>query len=779
MVILIGIGMFCSADMIHAQEAPFSEAGDQYERIYPAPGIDVVTSAVIPNGSGHVMLCLEILQDTTEERLIITFLDFKGTISNSIEITYDSTDVEILEAGDIMRLSDDTFVFSAILDKDSLNKAVTRIDALGNVAWTHLVGQETDTRDLRRSNSVLVEIPGEKIWHAHIIDGLGSTTELQITEFEFDGTINFVRTLNLTSDNNIVLDEDLFEMAVGIDSTIMLLGSSDDPGSPFFLSNLDTTATVNWTRGYNGNFGRDLDTDGYDIIQLMDTTWVVTGSVLGSGVQRNQGFMMRVSNEGERLQTMTFSQNSTQFQIFPNGVVELMDSTITLSMTREDMVDGSLNPLIVNFDLVDSSFNYQTVLDTVSFVEPRFSELVTTDSISMSYLTTSASNTDNVPYITKVDGLGNTQCQESSDLMVVDSVEFSETPVQLTIEDQDIVIDSIDITILPYGRFQPPVLTINDTTFCPQDPIVYVVDATVDGGTEYIWEDDSTDPVRLITEEGMFSVTVTVEEDLCFKLCDTINVTQLDPPMVSIGKSSTGFCITGDIILTANQTGSAAESILWSTGETTVSITVPGIEGDSYSVMTVDGCELTADASTTIDINDLIPPVEGEIEFSCGNPGLLTAVGTGFGSLLWSTGDTTRLLNITEPDVYTLTLFDACGEPAVVDEITISAQDLDDCTTCDNPCLTWPNALHPANADPENQVFGPVIRNGCENLIEDYELQIYNRWGKSIFTSNDVNVTWNGAINGSNQPGGVYYYWARYSDGTTTCERRGDMTLLR
>ena len=326
-----------------------------------------------------------------------------------------------------------------------------------------------------------------------------------------------------------MLDEDLFEMAVGIDSTIMLLGSSDDPGSPFFLSNLDTTATVNWTRGYNGNFGRDLDTDGYDIIQLMDTTWVVTGSVLGSGVQRNQGFMMRVNNEGERLQTMTFSQNSTQFQIFPNGVVELMDSTITLSMTREDMVDGSLNPLIVNFDLVDSSFNYQTVLDTVSFVEPRFSELVTTDSISMSYLTTSASNTDNVPYITKVDGLGNTQCQESSDLMVVDSVEFSETPVQLTIEDQDIVIDSIDITILPYGRFQPPVLTINDTTFCPQDPIVYVVDATVDGGTEYIWEDDSTDPVRLITEEGMFSVTVTVEEDLCFKLCDTINVTQLDP----------------------------------------------------------------------------------------------------------------------------------------------------------------------------------------------------------------------------------------------------------
>jgi len=779
-IILISIGMIWPTDMIEAQVSePFSEPGDQYERIYPARGLDITTSAVYPNGRGHVMLGLEIRQDTTQERLLVTFLDFKGTISNSIEITYgDSIDVDILEAGDVIRLSDGTYAFSAILDKDSLNKAVTRIDGQGNIAWTELTGQETDTKDLRRSNSILLEIPGEKIWHAHIVDGLGSTTQLQITEFEFDGTQNFVRTLNISSDGRAALDEDLFEMALAIDSTIMLLGSTDDPEIPFFLSNLDTLGTVNWTRGYNGDFGRVLGDDGYDFIQRVDTTWVVTGSVLGNGVQRNEGFVMQVDNDGERLRTMRFAANSTQFQLYPTGVVELLDSTVTISMTREDMITQRLNPLLANYDL-DSIFNYQTLLDTVVSVEPRFSELVTTDSMSASYLTTSAFLTDRLPYITKVDPSGATQCEEPSEILVVDTVNFQEMTLDLVITDQDIFVDSIESVRSPYGRLQPPVLTINDTTFCPQDPVVYVVDATVRGGTEYIWEDDSTDPIRLITETGMFMVTVTIEEELCFKLCDTISVMQLDPPMVSIGKSSTGFCVTGDIILTANQTGSAAESLVWSTGETTVSITVPGIEGDSYSVTTVDGCELTAEASTTITIADLIPPVEGEIIFSCGNPGLLTAQGTGFGSLLWSTGDTTRLLNITEPDTYTLTLFDVCGEPAIVDEITISAQDLDDCTSCDNPCLTWPNALHPANAEPENQVFGPVIRAGCENLIEDYELQIFNRWGKSIFTSTDVNVTWNGAINGNNQPGGVYYYWSRYSDGTTTCERRGDMTLLR
>jgi len=58
-------------------------------------------------------------------------------------------------------------------------------------------------------------------------------------------------------------------------------------------------------------------------------------------------------------------------------------------------------------------------------------------------------------------------------------------------------------------------------------------------------------------------------------------------------------------------------------------------------------------------------------------------------------------------------------------------------------------------------------------------MKIFNRWGKNVFTSNDVTNTWNGAINGDPQPGGVYYYWSRYNDGNTTCERKGDLTLLR
>ena len=95
-------------------------------------------------------------------------------------------------------------------------------------------------------------------------------------------------------------------------------------------------------------------------------------------------------------------------------------------------------------------------------------------------------------------------------------------------------------------------------------------------------------------------------------------------------------------------------------------------------------------------------------------------------------------------------------------------------------CITFIPELYPyniitPNGDGKNETFH------IDN-IEHYpnaELTIFNRWGKNVFTSTNVDNRWNGTVNGDPQPGGVYYYWARYNDGLTTCQRRGDVTLLR
>ena len=115
-----------------------------------------------------------------------------------------------------------------------------------------------------------------------------------------------------------------------------------------------------------------------------------------------------------------------------------------------------------------------------------------------------------------------------------------------------------------------------------------------------------------------------------------------DAPIVTV----TDNC--GSSLLTASgYTG----SLLWSTGETTASITVT--TGGTYTVtQTVNGC--TSPAGSGVAAPKAIPsaPVI-DVADNCGNS-LLTASGY-TGSLLWSTGATTTSITVTTPGTYTVT----------------------------------------------------------------------------------------------------------------------------
>ena len=63
-----------------------------------------------------------------------------------------------------------------------------------------------------------------------------------------------------------------------------------------------------------------------------------------------------------------------------------------------------------------------------------------------------------------------------------------------------------------------------------------------------------------------------------------------------------------------------------------------------------------------------------------------------------------------------------------------------------------PNAFTP-NGDGLNDTFG-VIGEG----VIDYNIQIYDRWGKLIFQSNGSNAEWDGTFENKVVPTGVYVY---------------------
>jgi len=94
--------------------------------------------------------------------------------------------------------------------------------------------------------------------------------------------------------------------------------------------------------------------------------------------------------------------------------------------------------------------------------------------------------------------------------------------------------------------------------------------------------------------------------------------------------------------------------------------------------------------------------------------------------------------------------------------------------------LQYPNAFTP-NGDDKNDLF-LAKGSGEINLVSDFRMLIFDRWGKVVFESSDPAEGWNGRLqnNGSLLPFGVYSYLATYDIPVFgTQERRGVATLIR
>ena len=92
-----------------------------------------------------------------------------------------------------------------------------------------------------------------------------------------------------------------------------------------------------------------------------------------------------------------------------------------------------------------------------------------------------------------------------------------------------------------------------------------------------------------------------------------------------------------------------------------------------------------------------------------------------------------------------------------------------------------PNSFTPeivGQIDRLNDVFYPVIYGA---IVENYELTIYDRWGKQLFQSTDLTVGWDGTYNAKQIPGDVYVYTLSFTTkGFTFLHRyNGTVTILR
>ena len=57
-----------------------------------------------------------------------------------------------------------------------------------------------------------------------------------------------------------------------------------------------------------------------------------------------------------------------------------------------------------------------------------------------------------------------------------------------------------------------------------------------------------------------------------------------------------------------------------------------------------------------------------------------------------------------------------------------------------------------------NETFG-VIDNVA---VQYFSLQVYNKWGQLVFSSNDITQKWDGTFKGKKMPNGAYVWMLNY-----------------
>jgi gliding motility-associated-like protein len=140
----------------------------------------------------------------------------------------------------------------------------------------------------------------------------------------------------------------------------------------------------------------------------------------------------------------------------------------------------------------------------------------------------------------------------------------------------------------------------------------------------------------------------------------------------------------------------------------------------------------------------------------------------------WSTGDTTRRIKITNSGNYTVQI------------TTNNCQfDLSTNVKIENcRCQFYaPNAFSP-NDDGINDGFKPTL-NCPFTHPTDYRLTVYNRFGNLVFTTNNLNDSWNGTYLGQKCDAGVFVWQVTYlishatNNRSETVVESGDVTIIR
>ncbi len=178
----------------------------------------------------------------------------------------------------------------------------------------------------------------------------------------------------------------------------------------------------------------------------------------------------------------------------------------------------------------------------------------------------------------------------------------------------------------------PTIAASGSTTFCTGGS----VDLTSSAASGNVWSTNATTATITVSATGNYSVTVT-DANGCSSTSAPISVNVSSAPAPTISASSTQAC-SGDVVTV---TASAADSYLWSTGETSQSIQVSNTAAVYVTVTNANACNGVGQSATTNITFTATPTAAGSFT-TAGNVVTFTNTSTGATSYSWDFGDFTN-----------------------------------------------------------------------------------------------------------------------------------------
>lgn len=273
-------------------------------------------------------------------------------------------------------------------------------------------------------------------------------------------------------------------------------------------------------------------------------------------------------------------------------------------------------------------------------------------------------------------------------------------------------------------------------------------------------------------QAGSYSVWVTLDDcriEFPFEISQPDELAEqrrLIEPVICFGESngSASFEIIG---------GTAPYSYQWSHNPDLTENTANDLPAGNHSLEILDAnnCQLVLNFEITepelLVVKEIISTL-----VSCpgGSDGTLEAIvsgGTGAYSYEWEYAtDTESLASGFPKGTYSVVVTDENGCQATSTQVVEEAI----------PRVVLPNAFSP-NGDQFNDSFGP--NTPCEII---FKMEVYNRWGQVIFSTNSAKKHWDGTFNGSKLPLGKYAFAATWTiianDLIIKDSKRGEIKLV-